>query len=84
MGIPRGFLRLAVFAGFVGFLVVSYIFATDPYHHWNGSPVTIGDYVAEPQSLLDRFALTVLYIGVPMFLTLLFGWIVARFHRSGD
>jgi len=84
MGISRGFLRLSALAGFAGFLAISFIFGTDPYHHWDGSPVIIGDYAAEPQSLFDRFVLTFLFIGVPVFLTLLLGWIVARFRRDSN
>jgi len=67
MGISRGFLRLSALAGFAGFLAISFIFGTDPYHHWDGSPVIIGDYAAEPQSLFDRFVLTFCSLAFPYF-----------------
>jgi H+/Cl- antiporter ClcA len=84
MGISRGFLKLSIIAGLIGFLVISFHFAIDPYPHWNGSPLIIGDYVAEPEWLSQRFGFTILFIGVPVFLTLLVGWIVARFRRDSD
>jgi len=84
MGIPRGFLRLAILAGFVGLLAVSYKFATDPYHRWDGSPVTMGDYLADPESLSQRLGFTLFFIGVPVFLTLLAGWVVARFRSARE
>ena len=57
-------------AGFAGFVAISFIFGTDPHHHWDGSPLIIGDYTAETESLFHRFVLTLLFIGVPVFLTL--------------
>jgi len=81
-GISRGFRRLSLLTGIVSFLFPALWYAIDTNHHWDGSPISSGSYTPEAESLSQRILILAAFTLIPMFLTLLTGWVVAGFHKS--
>lgn len=84
MNVSRGFRRLSVLSGVLGFLFYSRLYAihvpNDPIHRWDGSLRPGWDGLPIPFShvVLGAIALTVIPTGI----TLLVGWAVAGFRAD--
>jgi hypothetical protein len=76
--ISVGFRRLAGLAGFIGFLLLALRLATDPNHHWNGTPA---DAYERPESVP---LMVLFFVVMPAVVTLFVGWVVAGFRRSKE
>ena len=89
-GISRGFRRLSVALGIIGFVLSMVLFASDPYHHLDGSPIpqmkdqagiSVLDYVPDSERF-DHLLIMGGFVLGPMILALLTGWVVAGFREK--
>jgi hypothetical protein len=79
-GISRGFRRLSVLLGILGFLLPALWYAIDSQH--SRFPILMGtDYTPDVESFTQRILVLAGFTFIPMLLTLLVGWVVAGFRK---